>query len=107
MSARKRTDRQLIPDVVAFLELAPVEENWSGVDPVLPILERMRADGAIVVFKLDGERGPNDNGAYTGIASGHPLGEDYIRVDAHTLEDALAHIIVRYATKVWGYPHSE
>lgn len=106
MNAHKKTDRQIVPDIASFLGLAPAGENWSGVDPVLPLLERMRAETAVVVLKLDGERGPDDNGAYTVIASGGPLGEDFVRVDADTLEDALAYVIVRYAINVWGYSRS-
>ncbi|NVB36379.1 hypothetical protein G6O69_00955 [Pseudenhygromyxa sp. WMMC2535] len=98
-----QTDKQLVPDIAALLGVPFVAANWSGVDAVLPILEKMKVEGAVVVFKFDGERGLEDNGAYTAIASGPPLGEDFLRVDAGTLEEALAYVIVRYAAKRWGY----
>jgi len=98
-----QTDKQLVPDIFAQLGIPLVEANWSGVDAVLPILEKMKAEGAVVVLKFDGERGPDDNGAYTAVASGPPLGEDFLRVDADTLEEALAYVIVRYAAKRWKY----
>jgi hypothetical protein len=100
-----KTDKQLVPEIASQLGTPRVGPDWSGVDAVLPLLEKMKAEGAVLVFKLDGERGPDDNGAYTAIASGAPLGEDFIRVDADTLEDALAYVIVRYAGKRWGYSH--
>lgn len=98
-----KTDRQLVPDIASQLGTPHVGSDWAGVDVVLPLLEKMKAEGAVLVFKLDGERGLGDNGAYTAIASGSPLGDDFIRVDADTLEDALACVIVRYAEKRWGY----
>ncbi|MEM7158303.1 MAG: hypothetical protein AAF799_36020 [Myxococcota bacterium] len=107
MPDRKNTNRREIPRIASLLGLATIDSDWSGVDPVLPLLEHMRQEGAVVVFKLDGGRGPGDNGPYTGIASGPPLGDDFVRIDADTLEDALASIIVGYATRVWGHPPSE
>lgn len=107
MGARTRKYKQLVPGVASQIGAPDVESDWVGVDAVLPILERMRADGAVVVVKFDGERGLNDNGAYTAIASGPPPREDFVRVDEHALEDALAYVIVRYAQTRWGYspPH--
>jgi hypothetical protein len=68
----------------------------KALDSFWPFLERMRADGAVVVLKLDGERGPNDNGPYTAMVSGPPLRGEHFRTDAHTPEDALAYVIVSY-----------
>jgi hypothetical protein len=82
-----------------------IPEKWSGVDAVWPLLEKMRGEGAIVLIKLDGERtGPDDNGPYTVLASGAPLGGETLRIDAATVEAALIHVICRYASKVWGIP---
>ncbi len=98
-----KKDRLLVPDVASQIGAPSVGSEWSGVDAVLPILAKMRADGAVIFFKLDGQRGPGDNGAYTAHVSGPPLDGDFVRVDADTVEDALAHVIVRYAEKRWGY----
>lgn len=82
-----------------------IPAGWSGVQPVWPLLERMRGDGAVVLLKLDGERtGPDDNGPYTALASGAPLRGDMLRIDATEVEDALAYIISEYAKRVWDIP---
>jgi hypothetical protein len=70
------------------------------VDAVVPLLERIRADGAVVVFKLDGERKTDP---YTAVISGPPLQGASLRVDTPTLEEALARVIVFYAQKRWGF----
>jgi hypothetical protein len=82
-----------------------VPEKWSGIDVIWPLCEKMRSDGATLIVKLDGERiGPDDTGPYTVLASGAPLGGDSIRIDATSIEDALAYVIAQYARKVWGIP---
>lgn len=69
----------------------------QGVDQFWPFLERMRRDGAVALLKLDGERRePGDTGPYTALVSGGPLHGEHFRTDAHTAEEALAFIIVRY-----------
>jgi hypothetical protein len=82
-----------------------ISGNWSGVDAVWPLLEKMRNEGAVVILKLDGERtGAKDAGPYTVLASGAPLGRSSIRVDAASIEEALIYVICRYASTVWGVP---
>jgi hypothetical protein len=82
-----------------------VSPNWTGVDAIWPLLEMMRAEGSIVILKLDGERtGLEDAGPYTVLASGAPLSGDTIRIDATTIEEAITYVICRYASKVWGVP---
>jgi hypothetical protein len=68
----------------------------------MPLLERMRTEGAIVIIKLDGERGDGDNGPYTVAVGGSLLGDRACRIDTHAIEDALAYIIVEYARLEWG-----
>jgi hypothetical protein len=93
-----------VADIAARLGFS-IPRHWRGVDAVWPILEKMRGEGAIVLLKLDGERtGPGDTGPYTALASGRPLGADPIRTDAHSVEEALTFVIVRYAEQVWGIP---
>jgi hypothetical protein len=75
---------------------------WSGLDAVWPLLEKMRAEGAIVVIKLDGER---QRSAYTVLASEGPLRDGGpVRTDAATIEAALAYVIGHYAQRVWNVP---
>lgn len=101
---RASNDRSAIPLLAALLGFSDVSPDWSGIDAVLPMLERMRLEGCVVLVKLDGERtGAQDSGPYTVVASGKPLGDDFLRIDERTLEDALAHVIVRYAARMWGY----
>lgn len=94
--------RGQVPALAARLGLPTVPVDWVGCDSVWPLLERMREEGAVVLVKLDGERTqPGDNGPYTVLASGKPLGGDFIRIDAASLEDGLAHVILEYARKCW------
>ena len=77
-----------------------IPDSWIGIDPVLPLLEHMRKDGAIILIKWDGERSA-DQGPYTAVVQGQPLGQDFFRIDAATLEAALCHIIGHYSDHVW------
>ena len=95
--------RSLVAKAYAQLGEGSLDENWSGVDAVLPLLERMRAEGAIVLLKLDGERRlPTDAGPYTVHVSGGPLQGDFHRTDSRTLEQGLARIIALYGRRCWG-----
>lgn len=95
--------RTQVSSIAAQLGMPPVAADWQGIDAVLPMLERMRREGAVVLVKLDGERtGDEDNGPYTVLISGRPLAGETIRTDAHLLEEALAYVICRYAARVWS-----
>ena len=97
-------DKRHVARIAAELGLPEVPENWSGIDAVWPLLERMRSDGATVLVKIDGERGPGDSGPYTAHVSRGRLGDGWVRTDEHSLEAALTHVIVRYAADGWGLP---
>lgn len=76
---------------------------WTGVDAVLPLLERMRADGAVVLLKWDGERQPAaDARPYTAVVQGAPLGDDFYRIDGTSLDEVLCYTIGSYADRVWS-----
>ncbi len=82
--------------------IVEVSPDWIGCDPVWNAFEKMRAEGAVVVVKLDGERmQANDNGRYTVVVSGPPLGDNFFRIDCHVLEEGLAKAIVHYAAVCW------
>lgn len=82
--------------------LADIQPDWRGCDAMWKVLEKMADEGAIVVIKIDGERkGPDDNGRYTVVVSGGPLGENFFRQDTAVLEDGIAQAIVHYATRCW------
>ena len=91
---------QTFDEVAARFGLA-LDQPWSGVDAVLPVLDAMRGEGAVVVIKMDGERGPDDGGQFTVIVSGGPLAPSWVRSDGHILEDCLRKVIVGYASTVW------
>lgn len=76
--------------------------DWRGIGAVWPILERMRADGAIVLVKLDGQRMGSGARPYTLLVSGEPLGGDTIRLDHRDLDEGLCRMIIDYALRVWG-----
>ena len=74
-----------------------------GCDAVWPVLEEMANQGSTVVVKIDGERrGEDDNGRYTVVVSGGPLGENFFRMDVSNLEEGLAKAILHFARAVWG-----
>ncbi|MFT3775586.1 MAG: hypothetical protein QM820_60330 [Minicystis sp.] len=84
--------------------VAPIPESWAGIDVLLPLFEKMKDEGAVVVIKLDGQRvNPGDNGPYTVVVSGGRLGGDFARLDADSLEEAAAKVIIEYASRGWGY----
>jgi hypothetical protein len=91
----------LLPEVASWMGISFFPAKWSGVDAVLPLLERMREEGAVVVFKLDGER---TGCPYTAVVSGPVMRGDAFRTDASSLEQVLAYIIVHYAQLRWGFP---
>ncbi len=75
----------------------------NGIDWALPFLTRMKNDGAVVMVKLDGERtNEEDSGPYTVVASGKPLGEECVRLDANSIVEGLDYLIVEYAKIAWS-----
>ncbi|MDW8244620.1 MAG: polymorphic toxin-type HINT domain-containing protein [Thermogemmata sp.] len=89
--------------VARDLGLVNIPPNWNGCDDVWSVLGEMANNGSTVVIKIDGERmRPEDNGRYTVVVSGGPLGGDFFRVDTTTLEEGLAKAIIYYARKCWG-----
>ena len=89
--------------IVADLGIASVPADWHGCDAVWPALEKMATEGSTVVIKIDGERrGEDDNGRYTVVVSGGPLGENFFRIDVSNLEEGLAKAILHFAQTTWG-----
>ena len=94
-------DKRHVSRIAAAVGLPEVPEDWSGIDAVWLLLERMKSEGAVVLVKLDGARGPLA-GPYTVFASGGLLDRNSLRADEHTVEAALVHVIVNYAAAAWG-----
>jgi hypothetical protein len=98
-------ERQAIALVAQHIGIGGIPFDWSGIDAVLPLLERMRIEGAVVLLKLDGERrGPADSPPYTVAVLGSRMNDDPIRYDTTSLEQGLTRIIVEYARRFWCYP---
>jgi hypothetical protein len=97
MTGLSQAKRKEVCQIARDLGMHTVPDDWSGIDPVVPLIERMRQDGAIVLIKFDGERtGPGDSGSYTFAVSGGRLGDDYVRIDSGSIETGLAYIIAGY-----------
>ncbi|MEI5909537.1 hypothetical protein WAK64_21155 [Bacillus spongiae] len=79
------------------------KENLESINlnHFLPIIEKIKQDSSVFLFKVDGERNEN---VYTFLISGQKLGEDnYLRMDTSDLEGGLSYICVKYAEEVWGW----
>ncbi|GJM24725.1 MAG: hypothetical protein DHS20C16_11400 [Phycisphaerae bacterium] len=93
-----------MPRLARFLSLPPMPADWKGVDDLMPILEKLRADGAVVMMKLDGEhRAGSDQGPYTALITGQVLAGEFFRSDQPTIEQALSEVITAYAKSRWGF----
>ena len=101
---KQSTPLRAIPRLARFLSLAPMPADWKGVDDLMPILERLRADGAVVMMKLDGERtAGSDQGPYTALITGQVLAGEFFRSDQPTMEQALSEVVIAYAKSRWGF----
>ncbi|MFN9246826.1 MAG: hypothetical protein ACK56J_11835 [Planctomycetota bacterium] len=78
-----------------------LSQDWRGLDSVLALIDMIRGDGAVFLLKFDGQRTDDDSGQFTVVVSGGPIEDHPIRIDARTLEDALAYGIIKYAEAVW------
>lgn len=91
-----------IAAIAAGLGGPDMPDDWTGIDAVLPLLERIMKEGATVLIKLDGERRPEaGEHPYTALVQGGPLGNDFYRTDAPTLEEAVCFIVGNYADRTW------
>jgi len=99
----------MIPKLCRFLGMAPVPVDWKGIDELFPLLEKLRADGAVIMLKWDGEHGSGgDQGPYTALITGRVLSGEFFRADRASIEEALAEVIVAYASARWGFtPQTE
>jgi len=76
-------------------------EDWRGVDCLLPLLEKVRLDGTVVVLKLTGVgRTPEP---YMALFTGGTLQQDFVRVTGTVLDEVVARALVNYARRVWKF----
>ncbi|MCW1887378.1 hypothetical protein OKA04_21755 [Luteolibacter flavescens] len=62
------------------------------------LLDQMRAEGSVVLVKLDGERTLDP---YTLVISGGPLGENYFRKDGSSINELIAEGANFYDGLIW------
>ena len=76
-------------------------EDWHGIDCILPLLEKVRLDGTVVVVKLTGVgRAPEP---YMALFTGGTLQHDFVRVTGTVLEEVVARALVNYARRAWKF----
>ena len=79
-----------------------LKTDWSGLDEVWPLVERVQRDGATFIIKVDGERtNQNDNGPFTSVVNAAATGGGSYRTDSSTIEEAVAHVLCKYAERNW------
>jgi alpha-D-ribose 1-methylphosphonate 5-triphosphate synthase subunit PhnI len=95
-------DEALAQDLRESLTATPVGTK-DDVDTCIPCLEKMKSEGAVVLVKFDGQRGQGDNGPFTAAVRGGLLNDDFIRIDADSLAEAVAYVVVEYARRCWQF----
>ncbi|GHO47809.1 hypothetical protein [Ktedonospora formicarum] len=86
------------------LEITIPVQGWKRVEFLLPFLEQMRQEGAIVLIKFDGEKSKvYGTEPYTVSVIGAFMGEDFFRIDSFSLEEALIHTITHYTQVKWKH----
>ena len=99
----KRYKREEVCLIATKLGLPEIPISWEGIDYVVPILEKIKNEGGVIIIKFDGERNAKeDNGSYTIMMSDSKISDGFFRIDSTSLEDGLAEVIVMYADQVWG-----
>jgi hypothetical protein len=76
------------------MELPTIGGEWSGLDALTPILDRIRDEGGTFLMKLDGDRPAKP---YTAVVSRSPVEGWMVRRDAGTLEEAVVFVLARYS----------
>lgn len=90
---------EIISKIAEQLKMETIPVDWKGVDSVLPLIEKIRSEGAIFVFKFDGERERN---IYSLVVFGQHMGDLPIATDTFCLETGRTYVICRYAEDYWG-----
>ncbi|WP_294609424.1 hypothetical protein [uncultured Gilliamella sp.] len=104
----KKYTKQYISNLATSLEICDLHEDWSGIDAILPIIEKIKKEKSVFIIEFDGKRdGVNDNGTYTIFIMGdHLLEKDIlIRTDAYDLNEGLCYVIGTYADIFWQKFH--
>jgi hypothetical protein len=88
------TDWDLIVDLANDMGVPSVGGDWSGLDALTPLLERIIREGRVFLVKLDGDR-PIDQ--YTAVLNRQPAEDWVVRRDDATLQDAVTFVLARYS----------
>lgn len=92
--------QQALRRLFELLNLPVPSGSICGVDVYLPILDRIRQEGAVFLLKWDGER---SNNQYTALAK-RPQDEEFFRLDGPTIEAVLSRVVLDYAHHYWNLP---
>jgi hypothetical protein len=95
------SDYRRLIQLVGNTQDVKLPTNWSGLDALIPLLEKIRASGVIVVLKLDGQSRTQQ--PYIAIFTGGVLGDAFIRVTAANLEIAICEAVINYARRFWEF----
>jgi hypothetical protein len=71
------------------------------IDSVMPLVEELRKDGSIFLFKVDGERDPLTGNPFTFVVSGKKIGNDFLRMDSTDLLAGMKYVLYEYAKRYW------
>lgn len=81
-----------------------LRSGWDGIDPVMPILNKIKDEDGIVIIKLDGERNfntKNESGPFTTLISNGKLKNNYIKYELWSLEESVYRAIIEYNDLFW------
>jgi hypothetical protein len=76
-------------------------DDWTGVDSIMPLLQRIQQDGGDVILKLDGHNNPQK--PFLVLFIGGPLNEEYVKERAANFDEAIGRALVNYARRCWGF----
>lgn len=71
----------------------PIEMGWTGLDVLVPVVEELSHSGCHCFLRWDPERISN---RHTACLSRGKLGDQGLRCDGPTMEDALASVLLEY-----------
>lgn len=75
-----------------------IPDDWT-IQDAWPLLDKIRAEGAVILLKLDGLR---ESHFYTVVVSGGGLKpDDVIQTDKGSIEEAIAFAVGNYALRAW------
>jgi len=94
---RRKFKRDAVPRVGQAVGIE-IPQDWT-IQDAWPLLDKIRAEGAVILLKLDGLR---ERDFYTVVVSDGGLkSDDVLRTDKGSIEEAIAFAIGSYALRAW------